>query len=134
MVKKSGAKKGMTLLEVLVAALILSIAIAGSLGISLFAYRSIKRSEGKALALNYARQVHEQLKSLHYNKSPEMDIGAGHTPGDAGCLIPDIPEWHPLRALYGATLSWTVSYGPNTYGDAQRYKVVDVNIHWDLPE
>jgi len=132
-------KKALTLVEVLVAAVILSIAIAGSQGIALFAWRAVHRSGGNSLAMSYAQQVHENLRGLGYNASPEMGIGT-QLPYDEttnpSCRIPDIPADHPLKAKYNASLSWDVSYAddPHSYGSEHRYKIVTVKVDWGLAE
>jgi len=125
-------RAGLTLVEILISAVILSIAIAGSYGASTFAWKAIQRSEGRSMVLNYARLTHEQLRSLGYNASPEMDIGTHDSAsGNMGSI--DIAADHPLKTRYDAELSWTVSWGPGTYGDDQRYKEVVVAIDWTPP-
>ena len=118
-------KKGFTLTEVMVAAMIIVILAAGLFGAFMGAQHFLNRSRHRMQAYNFAVDALDKLRSNYqYSSSPTMDIGNGHldTEIDAlGIIKGDM-------AGLGGALTYDI-----TEPQADGYKQVTVKVHWYEP-
>ena len=117
---------GFTLIEVMVAAMIIVILAAGLFGAFMGAQHFLNRSRHRMQAYNFAVDALDKLRSNYqYSSSPTMDIGNGHldTEIDAlGIIKGDM-------AGLGGALTYDITEQPQADG----YKQVTVKVHWDEP-
>jgi len=122
---KAFNKKGFTMTEVIIAALIVAILAAGVASAFWGAKHFLNRARHKVQAYNFAVEALDRLKSNHqYLSNPAMVIGIDHdqTEIDAGGILKgDITS-------FGGTLKYDVTE-PQTNG----YKQVTIKVHWDEP-
>jgi len=118
-------KKGFTLIEVIVAALIVAILSAGVASAFWGAQHFLNRARHRVQAYNFAIESLDRLKSNYqYSSDPAMDIGVNHdeTEIDAGGILRgDI-------ANLGGTLKYDVTE-PQVNG----YKQVTIKVEWHEP-
>ena len=114
-------KKGFTLIEVMVAAMIIVILAAGLFGAFMGAQHFLNRSRHRMQAYNFAVDALDKLRSNYqYSSSPTMDIGNGHLDIEidpAGIIQGDISG-------LGETLTYDV-----TEPQANGYKQVTIKVH-----
>ncbi|MEK6733397.1 MAG: type II secretion system protein [Candidatus Omnitrophota bacterium] len=118
-------KKGFTITEVIVSALIIVVLSTGLFSAFWGTQHLLNRARHKAQAYNFAVEALDRLRSnFQYSSSPVMDVGAGHAQTQidaAGILKGEI-------AGLGGTLTYDVTE-PQVNG----YKQVTVNVHWNEP-
>ena len=118
-------KKGFTITEVIVSALIIVILSAGLFSAFWGTQHLLNRARHKAQAYNFALETIDRLKSnFQYSSSPAMDVGAGHAQTEidaAGILKGEV-------TVLGGTLTYDVTE-PQVNG----YKQVTVKVHWNEP-
>jgi len=118
-------KKGFTLIEVIVAALIVAILAAGVASAFWGTQHFLNRARHKVQVYNFAVEALDRLRSNYqYSSSPSMDIGIDHaqTEIDAGGILKgDITS-------FGGTLKYDITE-PQVNG----YKQVTIKVHWDEP-
>ena len=123
----SGAyKKGFTITEVIVAALIIVMLSTGLFSAFWGTQHLLNRARHKAQAYNFALETIDRLRgNFQYSSSPAMDVGAGHAQTQidaAGILKGEITS-------LGGTLTYDVTE-PQVNG----YKQVTVKVHWNEPD
>lgn len=123
---KMKQNNGFTLLEVLIAALILVVAVAGIFSVFIFTKRSTNLPGSQFQALNFARQQAEDLRVdviyPDYN-ADSGDLSTGYH-GPESITIGSLP----------ATRSYFVSNGPDSNGDGlPDWRAVTVTINWNEP-
>ena len=123
-------KSGLTLLEVMVSMVILSISVAGMLAALTVGRKNINVPDHRIAALNYAQQTLEGLKGKVgvYNITP----GRGDlNQGTYGVVLPA----GEIKDDFGGTGSYTVTnIGGNDDGDTYQYKKVTVTVSWTEPD
>ncbi len=123
---------GFTLLEVIVAMLILGIVIAGSFSLLHSNQRLLKEAKQRLQAVNQAGAVMEKLR-LYVNEAPvypEQQVGSalsigsdGHSPAEIG--LAEIPL---LEMTESGTWNYLVEEVPGTNGECKRVKV---SVNWE---
>ena len=118
-------KKGFTMTEVIVAALIVAILAAGVASAFWGTQHILNRARHRMQAYNFAVEALDRLKSNYqYSSNPAMVIGIDHAQTEinaGGILKGDI-------ANLGGTLKYDVTE-PQVNG----YKQVTIKVHWDEP-
>ncbi len=126
---KARSKRGMTLIEVMVAALLLLFALAGIVPLFLTGLSQASTVRFKSLATNIAREKMEQIRQLDYREIYDDDMAA---------LNPSLGN-RTLENLFGVTaterdatfyISYTVA--ESAYSDG-KLKEVTVDVDWDAP-
>lgn len=118
-------KKGFTLIEVMVAAMIIVILAGGLFSAFMGAQHFLSRSRHRIQAYNFAVDAVDKLRgNYQYSSSPTMDIGNDHLDTEidaAGIIKGDM-------AGLGGTLTYDIAEP-----QADGYKQVTVKVHWDEP-
>lgn len=118
-------KKGFTLIEIVVATLII-VALAGGLFSAFWgAQRFLNRARHRVQAYNFAIEALDRLRSNYKYSDTEMNVANGYLASDIGCVISG--EMAPLMPL-GADLTYDV-----TEPQVDGYKEVTINAHWNEP-
>ena len=119
-------KKGFTITEVIVSALIIVVLSTGLFSAFWGTQHLLNRARHKAQAYNFALETIDRLRgNFQYYSSPAMDVGASHAQTQidaAGILKGEI-------AGLGGTLIYDVTE-PQVNG----YKQVTVKVHWNEPD
>ncbi|MDP2920864.1 MAG: type II secretion system protein [Candidatus Omnitrophota bacterium] len=128
-------KKGLTLTEVIVSALIIAVLAAGLFGSFAGAQRFINRAKHRAQAYNFAMEAMDRLRSVYeYNDDPQMNITNINDDSDDH-LESDI--WTAIiqgdmdSENIGGTLKYDVTDPGGVSDDG--YKTVTVKVRWDEP-
>lgn len=117
--------KGFSLIEIVVATLII-VALAGGLFCAFWgAQRFLNRARHKVQAYNCAIEVLDRLRSNYGYSDTKMSVANGYLASDIGCVISG--EMAPLMPL-GTDLTYDV-----TEPQANGYKQVTVRAHWNEP-
>jgi prepilin-type N-terminal cleavage/methylation domain-containing protein len=120
---KAFNKKGFTLIEVVVATLILGVLAAGVAGAFWNAQRLLNLARHRMQAYNFSAEALDRLKSNYqYYSNPSMNIGNDHDQSEieaSGILKGEITN-------LGGTLKYDVTE-PQVNG----YKQVTIKVHWD---
>jgi len=111
-------RKGVSLVEGIVAALIFMIAFVGMAHIYVLCKKKLVVSNTKLMAINYARETLDRLRSM----------------GDYSTLtssIDSLPSGD-LKDNYSGTREYTVELGPDDYAasSGERYKIIKVKVEW----
>ena len=118
-------KKGFTITEVIVSALIIAVLSAGLFGAFSGAQRLLNLARHRMQAYNFSAEALDRLKSNYqYSSNPSMNISDNHDQSEieaSGILKGDI-------ANLGGTLKYDVTE-PQVNG----YKQVTIKVHWDEP-
>jgi type IV pilus assembly protein PilV len=111
-------EKGFTLIEVMIALLILSIGLLGMAGLQIAATRSNSFSNQMTIGITLAQDRLEELRNLKYDNA-QLGVGS-HTDTD-----------NPIRSLgdMGFNRSWTVSEDA-----ANHLKTITVTLQWPDPD
>lgn len=124
---------GFTLVEILVALVILALAVGGIMSSFISSQRFISRSQRRLQAANYAREVLEQLRdgvNAQYWASAgndKLDI-KGWTDCIAGPINPPLQINLATLAAFNARCDYMV-----VSESATGYRAVTVRIEWDEP-
>lgn len=103
----SAARRGFTIIEVMVAVLVLSVGVIGLLKTSAGVSRMINRGRGSSRATQYAEQRLETLRRQAYATSPKCTALAGGTATQPGSLT---EGWTVTTNGTTRTLSASVTY------------------------
>jgi prepilin-type N-terminal cleavage/methylation domain-containing protein len=114
-----GYKRGFTLIEVIIATLILTGMVASIFGAFVGAKYVFKYSRHKLQAVNFAREAQERLRSNHIYSDPELTVGS-HPESDIGDVIKG-----EMDDLTDINLSYDVSE------PEAGYKKITVNVSWE---
>jgi len=118
-------KKGFTITEVIVSALIIAILSAGLFGAFFGTQHFLNRARHRMQAYNFSAEALDMFKSNYqYSSNPSMNIGDNHDQSEieaSGILKGDIVN-------LGGTLKYDVTE-PQVNG----YKQVTIKVHWDEP-
>lgn len=118
-------KKGFTITEVIISALIIVVLAAGLFSAFWGSQHLLNRARHRAQVYNFALEAIDRLRSnFQYSSSPAMDVSAGHAQTEieaTGILRGEVTS-------LGGTLTYDVTE-PQVNG----YKQVTVNAHWDEP-
>ncbi len=125
-------KKSLTLVQLIVATVILSASVTGLFAAFVSGKKITARSRRKLIAINYARQIAESLKSAV--RQDEYDDPAKPL-GCAGAHPFNCPKVSPIAApagltSFGATNGYTVTDIP--VGSAYMRKVT-ITVNWNEP-
>ena len=121
----SANKKGFTLIEIIVATLIIAALAGGLFGAFWGSQYLLNRTRHRVQAFNFAMESMDKLRSNYtYSSSPAMSIGYNHSETEisAGGIIKG-----ELVNLSGA-LTYDVTE-PQVNG----YKEVTIKVHWNEP-
>ncbi|OQX53862.1 MAG: hypothetical protein B5M48_02270 [Candidatus Omnitrophica bacterium 4484_213] len=123
MLNKLSNRKGMGLVEGIVAALIFMIAFAGMAHIYVLCKKKLVVSNTKLMAINYARETLDRLRSIGRK--------AHHEPAVFNISPPVHPDFLPPGDR-GWRRTYTVEWGPNDYAasSGERYKIIKVEVEW----
>lgn len=124
--KKASA---LSLVEVIIAVLILSIFVAGMFGAFEFAKKVGNRYKCKSFATGASRELMEGLLTVDPNSSA-FDIGDhGDTDGPI-----NLPPGHFLREYHSGRRKYNVSWhdDPSTT-ETEDYKILKVTVEWNPP-
>ncbi|MBM3253880.1 MAG: hypothetical protein FJZ16_06495 [Candidatus Omnitrophica bacterium] len=113
--------------EVIVAAIIVNIAILGCFGAFFYCKAKVQSTKRQVMALNFAQEEMERLMSLQFSDS---DLSNGNHNTNT---LPTGVETGELRNYWSGTRTYRVQWGPNDYGNAQRYKIITVTVNWTEP-
>jgi len=134
-------KQGFSLMEILIAMIILMIAVGGVLLVFPTEKKAVTIANRKLIALSYANEVTEELKNA---------VGADTWPnaGDLGAVV-GVPNTRllpagKLRDIFGGTRTYTVvenvdadpgfdSDGNGDPTDDIDYKKVEITVDWNEP-
>lgn len=115
-------KKGLTLLEVLIAMLVISILAAGMFGAFIGAQALFNRARHRIQAYNFAREIQERLRASYVYTDSKLDPG-GHDVENIESEMGDVIIKGELASL-GATLTYDVAEEPDGY------KEVTARVSW----
>lgn len=116
---------GFTLVEIIIAILIIVTLSGGLFSAFWGAQRFLNRAKHRVQAYNFAIEVLDRLRSNYKYRDTEMDVANGYLASDIGCVIRG--EMAPLMPL-GADFIYDV-IEPQVNG----YKEVTVKVHWKEP-
>ena len=131
-------KKGLSLVEILIAMLILAIAAAGLFSSFVAANRFISRSKRRLAAVNLARQINEDL--FKYVKADDWEsnlLSCETYPCDKSYSLPAIADDNPLKDFSPAANLHIVlvcdSNNPAQVNNPEREcpRSVEITIQWD---
>jgi prepilin-type N-terminal cleavage/methylation domain-containing protein len=111
-------KKGMSLLEVVAATLVITILAAGMFGAYVGAQFIFNRARHRVQAFNFAREAQDKLRANYKYTDSQMNNASGHLETEIGAIVQG-----ELQSL-GATLTYDVSE------QANGYKEVVVRVSW----
>ncbi len=122
-------KSGLTLLEVMVSMVILSISVAGMLAALTMGRKNISVPDHQIAALNYAQEKLEGLKG----KAGVYSVTPGRGDLNQGTYGFTLPAGE-IKDDFGGTGSYTVTnISGNDVGDTYQYKKVTVTVSWTEP-
>lgn len=113
-------REGFTLIEVVIAALIITVMAAGMFGAFVGARYIFRRSRHKMQAFNFAREVQDKLRSNYIYTDSQMSVKS-HIEAELGSIIRG-----EMASLMDTQLTYDVSE-PALDG----YKKVTVRVNWD---
>lgn len=122
---KAFNKKGFTLIEVVVATLILALLAAGVAGAFWNAQRFLNRARHRMQAFNFAMGALDRLKSNYNYLNEEMNAGSGYLASGIGCSIEG-----EMAALAPLPDNFTYDI---TEPQANGYKQVTIKVNWNEP-
>lgn len=115
-------KKGLTLTEVVISALIITILAGGLFGAFSGTQHFLNRARHKAQAYSFAIEAMDRLKSNYQYSDSAMNTGSGHLETEIGSILRG-----ELSGL-SAALTYNVTE-PQVNG----YKEVTVSVSWNEP-
>ncbi|MDP2980739.1 MAG: prepilin-type N-terminal cleavage/methylation domain-containing protein [Candidatus Omnitrophota bacterium] len=119
---KTFNKKGFTLIEVVVATLILAVLAAGVAGAFWSAQHFLSRARHRVQAFNFAMEALDRLRSNYNYLDEEMSVGSGYLASGIGCSI----------AGEMAALAPGFTYDV-TEPQVSGYKQVTIKVDWNEP-
>jgi len=127
-------KQGLTLIEVIISALVLSIAVGGLLLVFSMEKGVISRTGRRVQAMDFARQTLEQLKNAvgadTWPASGDLSSGTHNSEG----FLTLTGDFGPGGKFAGAGRSYIVTnMDPDSSGGDPDYKSVTVTVDWDEP-
>ena len=118
-------KKGFTITEVIVSALIIGVLAAGVFSAFFGAQRLLNRARHKTQAYNFAVEALDRLRSDYKYSDSSMALAADHLEAEIGTI---------LRGGDFMSLSPTLKYDVIDTGCVTNgYKQVIIKVHWDEP-
>ncbi len=127
-------KTAFSFVEVIIAAIIVNIAILGCFGAFFYGKAKVQSTKKQISALNFAQEEIERLMSLKYDDTElYLPPGQGATGNYNTNTLPTGGETGELRDYWSGTRTYQVSWGPNDYGSAQRYKIITITVEWTEP-
>ena len=117
-------KRGFTLIEVIVASLILVFTVAGLLFVFSSEKAALERAGRRIQAMDFARQTLEQLKNEV--RADRWDIGELRIHTEAPQALPG-----KFGANFAAQRGYVVTAGPAPIADS--YRIVTVTVNWSEP-
>ncbi|NQV04735.1 MAG: type II secretion system protein [Candidatus Omnitrophica bacterium] len=119
-------RKGLTLIEIMIAVLIILIAAAGILGAFIGGHQLMNYSRHKLQAMNFAREALDKLRcDYEYDSSAMLAGNHDYTTDPAICASGNIIRGE-MQGLNSAALTYSVSAEPET----DSYKEVTVSVQW----
>jgi prepilin-type N-terminal cleavage/methylation domain-containing protein len=119
-------KKGFTLIEIVVSALIIVALAGGLLGAFWGSQRFLNRARHRIQAYNLAVEALDRLKSNYQYSDPKINVANGYLCSDIGCVISgEMTACMPL----GTDFTYNVEE-PQVNG----YKQITVKAHWNEPD
>lgn len=113
---------GFSIMEVLIAMLILSIIVVGTISVFTFANRSVTKARHRSQAQNLAREIQARLLGDYTWNSVELSDGV-HTQGtDTWLNLSDLSTGLP-------EISMARSYTVSTEGSGA-YKTITITVNW----
>ena len=129
-VNLSNKRKGFSFIEVIIAAVIVNLAIMGLFGAFFYGKAKVQSTKRQLMALNHAQELMEYLTSLDFDDA-YLTIGTHST--EPSTVLPTSGDEGELRSYWSGTRTYSVSWGPNTYGNDPRYKIISVTVNWTEP-
>jgi prepilin-type N-terminal cleavage/methylation domain-containing protein len=118
-------KKGFTLIEVVVATLLLAVLAAGVAGAFWGSQHFLSRAKHRVQAFNFAIAALDRLRSNYKYLDGEMNVGSGYLALDIGCSVTgEMAAMAPLPADFTYDVT-----EPQVNG----YKQVTVKVDWNEP-
>lgn len=119
-------KRGFTLVEVIVASVILVSTVAGVLFVFSSEKAALERAGRRIQAMDFARQTLEQLKN-------EVRADTWDTPTNDLRIHTEAPQVLPgkLGANFAGQRGYLVTAGPAPIADS--YRIVTVTVNWSEP-
>ena len=118
-------KKGFTITEVIVSALIIGVLSAGVFSAFFGAQRLLNRARHKTQAYNFAVEALDRLRSDYKYSDSSMALAADHLEAEIGTI---------LRGGDFMSLSPTLKYDVIDTGCVTNgYKQVIIKVHWNEP-
>jgi len=117
--------KGLTLVEIIISVLIITLTCAGLLGAFVGGHHFMNRSRHRMQALNFAKETLDKLRSNYRYTSSQMVAGI-HDESEIGDNIfrGEMANFPPLAP--DVPLTYSVSAGP-AFGS---YKEITVSVKW----
>ncbi|MBU1061968.1 MAG: type II secretion system GspH family protein [Candidatus Omnitrophica bacterium] len=119
-------KKGLTLVEIIVSVLIITLLCAGLLGAFVGGHHFMNRSRHRMQALNFAREALDKLRSNYQYASSEMAAGSHDESEIGGNIVRgEMANFPPIAP--DDPLTYSVSAEPASGS----YKEVTVSVKWE---
>ncbi|MBU4590871.1 MAG: type II secretion system GspH family protein [Candidatus Omnitrophica bacterium] len=112
-------RKGLSLIEIIVSVLIITIMAAGVFGAFVGTEYIFNRARHRLQAFNFAREVQDRLRGNYGYTDSQMNIATGHLESEVGSII------RGEMANLSTELTYDVSE-PEVNG----YKKVEVKVSW----
>lgn len=124
--------KGFTLVEVIIAMVILSMTVAGLLSVFLSAHRFVGRAKRRLFAVNYARSLAESLRNEVRQDKWDCNID------DAGCgglgLTTNLlGDWTTPINFNEGGITYSRRYKVESVGTSD-YRKVSIKVTWQEPQ
>ena len=118
-------KRGMTLIEVIISVVLVTIIAAGMFASFVTAKYIFNRERHRVQAFNFAEEAQARLRSEFEYADSEMDVGTGKPESNIGTIL----EGELAEAGFNAVLEYDVVAEP--VGSTGSYKEVIVRVTWD---
>ena len=118
-------RKGFTLIEIIVATLIIAALSGGLFGAFWGSQYLLNRARHRVKAYNFAMEALDKLRSNYNYLDGEMNVGSGYLASGIGCSIAG-----EMAALVPLPTDFTYDV---TEPQVNGYKQVTIKVHWHEP-
>jgi len=114
-------RKGLSLTEIIVSVLIITIIAAGVFGAFVGTEYIFNRARHRLQAFNFAREAQDRLRSNYGYADSQMNVATGHLESEIGSIV----RGEMADFTTGTALTYDVSEP-----EADGYKKVEVKVSW----